>query len=124
MAISPYVIEVVSVLERTLAMAYTGDARVIVKDLMVPFGLKQSLLDLGLPSITRLLKFDSDITSSFLRDPGSWPLTACKEPGIASMQAQTLTYGHDHYAVSPIFTRPLGKHFISFDVFSIDTHIL
>ena len=52
---------------------------------MVPFGLKQSLLDLGLPSITRLLKFDSDITSSFLHDPGSWPLTACKEPGIASM---------------------------------------
>lgn len=43
-------------------MAYTGDARVIVKHLMVPLGLKQSLLDLGLPSITKLVKFDCLIT--------------------------------------------------------------
>jgi hypothetical protein len=98
--ISPYVIEVVSALERALAMAYTGDARVIVKDLMVPFGLKPSLLDLGLPSVTTLVKFDVDISQSFTHTPGNWPLTARQEPAVASKRAQTLTYGEEHYTVS------------------------
>jgi hypothetical protein len=100
MAISPYVIEVVSALERALAMAYTGDARVIVKDLMVPLGLKQSLLELGLPSITRLIKFDLDPTQSLAHNRRDWPLTQRQEPAVASMRAQTLTYGKDHYLVS------------------------
>src|ERR1700722_16641045 len=63
--ISPYVIEVVSMLERALAMAFTGDARVITKDLMGPFGLKRSLLEHGLPSIIKILNFDKSITSTF-----------------------------------------------------------
>jgi len=98
--ISPYVIEVVSVLERALAMAYTGDARVIVKDLMVPLGLKPSLLELGLPSITRLIRFDVDKTEPFTHNRGNWPLTKRREPAVASTRAQTLTFGSDHYLVS------------------------
>jgi hypothetical protein len=92
--------EVMSALERALAMAYTGDARVIVKDLMGPLGLKQSLLDMGLPSITRLIHLDVGPAKALTYHRGDWPLTSTREPAVASMRAQTLTYGHDHYLVS------------------------
>ncbi len=98
--ISPYFIEVVAMLERSLAMAYTGDARVITKDLMGPFGLKRSLLELGLPSITKLLTFDKNISQDFAHHPANWPLNKSNEPAVASRHAQTLTYGEDHWMVS------------------------
>lgn len=87
-------------LERALAMAYTGDARVITKDLMGPFGLKRSLLELGLPSIIKAINFDKSISSSFSHHPASWPLDLNNNPAIASKRAQILTYGDAHFTVS------------------------
>jgi hypothetical protein len=98
--ISNYTIEIVSMLERTLAMAYTGDARVITQALMGKFGLKQSLLKLGLPSVIRLVDFKNDISHAFVNNPANWPLTATHEPAMASKRVQMLTYGYEHYLVS------------------------
>ena len=85
------------------------DARVIVKDLMGSLGLKQSLLDLGLPSITKLVKFDHLIAQGDTH--GNWPLTNRNEPAVSSMQTQMLTYGHEHYMVSVITSSLFIIHF-------------
>jgi hypothetical protein len=98
--ISPYVIEITAVLERALAMAYTGDARVIVKGLMEPFCLKRSLLEQGLPSLTKLIRFDQSISEQFAHTPANWPLTSDNEPAVASKRCQVLTFGKDHFLVS------------------------
>ena len=87
-------------LERTLAMAYTGDARVITTDLMGPMGLKRSLMELGLPAITSLLNFDRSITKDgFTFKRANCPLDKQNGPAVASKRAQILTYGPDHFLV-------------------------
>jgi hypothetical protein len=98
--ISPYIIEVAAVLERALAMAYTGDARVIVKGLMEPFCLKRSLLEQGLPSLSKLIRFDGNISEQFAHTPANWPLTHNNEPAVASQRCQILTFGKHHFLVS------------------------
>jgi hypothetical protein len=97
--ISPYIIEVTAMLERALAMAYTGDARVITIGLMGPFGLKRSLVENGLPSIAMNLSFDHGISNQFAIRPANWPVTKYEEPAIASKRTQVLTYGEGHFAV-------------------------
>jgi hypothetical protein len=87
-------------LERALAFAYTGDARVITTQLMTPFGLKRSLIENGLPCIVKALDFDQSLSQYFTHNPAMWPLTDRGEPAIASKRAQTLTYGDDHFMVS------------------------
>jgi hypothetical protein len=85
-------------LERALAMAYTGDMRTITKYSMEPFGLKPSLMELGLPSMTHVDFFSKD-GNVFALSPSEWPLTPSKEPAVASKRTQILTYGQDHYNV-------------------------
>jgi hypothetical protein len=97
---SPYIIEVLAALERSLAFLYTGDARVITKHLMGPLGLKRSLLELGLPSITKVLNFEENIAKTFAHHPANWPLTDSNEPAVASERTQILTFGKEHFVVS------------------------
>jgi hypothetical protein len=98
--VSPYTLEVTGLLERTLAFAYTGDARVITKDLMEPFGLKRSLIEHGLPCILKSLNFNKAISQLFAHNATMWPLTRkTKEPAVSSKRAQMLTYGEDHFLV-------------------------
>ena len=85
--------------ERALAMAYTGDARVITNDLMGPFCLKRSLIELGLPSISKALNFDKSIALEFAHHPANWPLNKFGEPAVASKRSQVLTFGQDHFMV-------------------------
>jgi hypothetical protein len=100
-SISPYLVEVVAMVERALAMAYTGDARVITKNLMEPFGLKHSLIELGLPSITKAINLNNSLSKSFPHRE-QWPLTASGEPAVASKKSLILTFGNDQYTVSDI----------------------
>ncbi len=97
--ISPYIIEVVAMLERALAFAYTGDSRVLTKTLMGPFGLSRSLIELGLPAITTI-DFNTHLSRHFAHNPALWPLTSSREPAVASKRALSLTYGDDHFYVS------------------------
>ena len=87
-------------LERSLAMAYTGDARVITTDLMGPFRLKRSLIEHGLPSITMGLSFNQGLAEYFAQSPANWPLNKFQEPAISSKRAQVLTYSIDHFTVN------------------------
>lgn len=97
--ISPYVIEISAALERALAMAYTGDARVITSDIMKPFGLQKSLIEHGLPCIAVDLTFDQSLAKNFIINPANWPVNKLGEPAVASKRTQILTYGESHYIV-------------------------
>ena len=99
-ASSPYIIEVTTMLERALAMAYTGDARVITSRLMKPFGLERSLIEHGLPSITAALTFDLSIAKDMVVNPANWPSNKNQEPAMASKRSQVLTCGDAHFMVS------------------------
>jgi hypothetical protein len=104
-------------LERALAMAYTGDARVITKDLMGPFGLKRSLIENGLPSICNFIEFQGEHALGFSHLPTNWPLTKDNRPAFASKRAQTLTYSLNHFQVCISPPAPL---FISIEQYFID----
>lgn len=97
--VSPYVIEVAAILERALAMAYTGDARVITRQLMAPFGLLQSLVHYGIPSFVPAISFDSHISTQFHLHPDHWPTDNSGLPAVSSKRAQCLTYGDAHFYV-------------------------
>jgi len=58
--VTPYVIDVVAILEQALAFAYTGDARVTMAQLMTQFGLKWSLIEKN--CLVRALDFDHNIS--------------------------------------------------------------
>jgi hypothetical protein len=101
-SISPYVIEIIAALERALAMAFTGDPRSITTDLMGPLGLRKSLVEKGLPTLTTKFTFDLDLANGFSSNPSQWPLNSNNEPAIASKRVQLLTYGEAHYMVRTI----------------------
>src|ERR1700684_4192268 len=54
---TPQVVELCSVLERALAYAHTGNAKVIATSLMRPLWLVKSLLEQGLPTFAPSVRF-------------------------------------------------------------------
>jgi hypothetical protein len=110
MPVSPYIIEIVAALERALAFAYTGDARVITKDLMGPIGLRKSLVEQGLPAIISGIKLDTSLSMHFVRNAPLWPHGEGGWPATASKRGQTLTYGNDHWMVCFSFSFPSVSH--------------
>src|SRR5262245_29096789 len=96
----PYHVEVMAMLERAMAYMFTGDARVIVKSLMGPYGLKHSLVELGLPAITLDIAFDEQLATPIALKRANWPLVGRQEPAVASRRSQLLNYGEDHCKVS------------------------
>jgi hypothetical protein len=98
----PHLLEFTSALERALAYAMSGNARVLSKGVMEPLWISRALLDVGMPMIRRVYNYGTDIT---LSDPvtiltSCWPLDKRgKYPAIASKYTHIINYGQDHYLV-------------------------
>ncbi|KAG2335701.1 hypothetical protein BDR05DRAFT_953879 [Suillus weaverae] len=91
-------VELCSVLERTLAYAHTGNARVLATRLMRPLWLVQSLLEQGLPTFAPSIRTTSAINNPITISASDWPtLDNLNVPAIASKRSQVLTYGSDHF---------------------------
>jgi hypothetical protein len=99
---TPETIELCSILERTLAYAHTGNAKVIATSLMRPFWLVPSLLELGLPTLSPKIRISSSsLTTPITVSPADWPtLTDMRVPAISSKRSQILTYSQDHFEVT------------------------
>ncbi|KAG2346319.1 hypothetical protein BDR05DRAFT_997329 [Suillus weaverae] len=95
------VVELCSVLERTLAYAHTGNARVLASKLMRPLWLVQSLLEQGLPTFAPSVRMTSSISNPIAISAADWPTSDnLNVPAIASKRSQVLTYGNDHFEAS------------------------
>ncbi|KAG2063361.1 hypothetical protein BDR04DRAFT_1163843 [Suillus decipiens] len=92
------IVELCSVLERTLAYAHTGNARVIASQLMRPLWLVQSLLEQGLPTFAPSVRLATSISNPISISSADWPTSDnLNVPAIASKRSQVLTYGNDHF---------------------------
>ena len=104
-------VELASALERALAYAFGGNAKVLSRALMSPLWLSRGIIDQGMPC----LNIDKILGSGILANPHdpviirseNWPVTPsgrANYPAIASKRAQMLTYGDSHYMVSQFST--------------------
>lgn len=98
----PSAIEVCCALERTLAYAYTGNAKVLSRALMEPLFITRSLLEHGLPTInTDIVKFLSTPESRVIIIEKEWPTTKAG-PITCSKGAHILRYGMSSWMVRNI----------------------
>lgn len=98
---SPQSIEICAVLERSLAFAHTGNAKVLASKLMKPLWLITSLLEQGLPTFNPCVRMSFLPAIPIAVSPANWPtVTSMKAPAIASQRSQVLTYGQQHFEVS------------------------
>ncbi|KAG2353802.1 hypothetical protein BDR07DRAFT_1495656 [Suillus spraguei] len=82
-------VELCSVLERTLAYAHTGNARVLATRLMRPLWLVQSLLEQGLPTFAPCIRTTTAINNPIAISAVDWPtLDNLNVPAIASKRSQ------------------------------------
>lgn len=89
-----------SALERSLAYAHTGNAKVLSTSLMHPLWLSRGIIDQGMPSLSSILSPVLQSTNVPVIDTSMWPDGGGgRFPAIASKRAQILTYGEAHYAV-------------------------
>lgn len=94
-------IEICAMLERALAYAHTGNAKVLSSSLMKPFWLVRSLLQQGWPTMAPTVRLVATTTIPVSVSPADWPIvTRSNLPAIASKRAQILNYGLDHFEVS------------------------
>jgi hypothetical protein len=98
---SPHQVELCSAVERSIAYAHTGNAKVIATSLMGPLWLSHSLLNDGLPTLSRdIVRIISGDSVEVLIHTHLWPINGqYKIPVIASKKSQILTYGLEHYTV-------------------------
>ncbi|KAG2335389.1 hypothetical protein BDR05DRAFT_954111, partial [Suillus weaverae] len=88
------VVELCSVLERTLAYAHTGNARVLASKLMRPLWLVQSLLEQGLPTFAPSVRMTSSISNPIAISSADWPTSDnLNVPAIASKRSQAYKAG-------------------------------
>ncbi|KAG1793563.1 hypothetical protein EV424DRAFT_1354195 [Suillus variegatus] len=91
-------VELCSVLERALAYAHTGNARVLAARLMRPLWLIQSMLEQGLPTFAPSVCTTTTINNPITISAADWPTSDnLNVPAIASKRTQVLTYGNDHF---------------------------
>lgn len=99
--VEPCTIEFVSMLERTLNYAHTGNAAVLTKKLMDRAWLSLGLLIDGFPAlsdafIARNALFSGQITVR----QDCWPVDrSTRRPLTSSQRSQELTYGSEHFEV-------------------------
>jgi hypothetical protein len=101
----PYTsLELMSILERALNFAHTGNTRVLCKEAMQYMGIAQALVQDGMPTFWPGLRFK--ILDSI---PGiipyillpEWPLDEnSKTPHLPSRRSVVYNYGHQHLQVS------------------------
>ncbi|KAI5995892.1 hypothetical protein EDD15DRAFT_2195367 [Pisolithus albus] len=97
----PCTIEFVSMLERTLNYAHTGNAAVLCKRLMDRTWLSLGLIHDGFPCLSNAFIAHGSLTNGQLtvRADG-WPTDpSTHRPLTSSRRCQELTYGSDHYKV-------------------------
>ncbi|TFK59308.1 hypothetical protein BDN72DRAFT_865263, partial [Pluteus cervinus] len=95
---APEVVELTAVLERTLAYAHTGNAKVLSTRLMAPLWILTSLLEQGLPVLDPnhvRFHFGGEYPLSYPLN--RWPLLPGYQPVSASRRVQELTYGNLHF---------------------------
>jgi hypothetical protein len=98
---SPQMIEMCAMLERALAYAHTGNAKVLSSSLMRPFWLVRSLLQQGWPTMAPTIRLIATTTIPVSVSPADWPIvTRSNLPAIASKRSQVITYGLDHFEAS------------------------
>lgn len=97
---SPYIVELSSVLERALNVAHTGNVRVIATSLMNPLFVGRSLVDHGTPTLS-----DHIIMGQTANDPVHIPDIkfprnhTTRQPLTASKRSQIFNYGVQHWEV-------------------------
>lgn len=97
---SPQMIEICAMLERALAFAHTGNAKVLSSSLMRPFWLIRSLVQQGFPTMAQTVRLVTTTTIPVSVSPSDWPIVARSNlPAIASKRSQVVTYGADHFEV-------------------------
>ncbi|KAG0692492.1 hypothetical protein DFH29DRAFT_1046484 [Suillus ampliporus] len=95
---SPQMVELCAMLERALAYAHTGNAKVLASSLMRPFWLIRSLLEQGLPTLAPTVHCEVSGVLPVSVSPADWPTVTCLNlPAIASKRSQILTYGAEHF---------------------------
>lgn len=98
--VSPYAIEVCCALERTLAYAYTGNAKVLSRALLEPLFISRSLLDYGLPTInSNLIKIFSTSHEKVVIVDKDWPISK-SGPITCSKGSHVMRYGERSWMVS------------------------
>ncbi|KAG2356306.1 hypothetical protein BDR07DRAFT_1380905 [Suillus spraguei] len=111
---SPQMIEICAMLERALAFAHTGNAKVLSSSLMRPFWLIRSLLQQGWPTMASTIRIMATTTIPVSVSPADWPVvTHSNLPAIASKRSQIITYGLDHFELS--IHNPSPNLFMQYD---------
>lgn len=95
----PDLVEMVAVLERVLAYAHTGNAKVLSRGLMGPMWLVTSLIEHGLPTLAPGIYLAANSPLPIQLPLSGWPEVNNK-PGSASQRALVLTYGASLYGVT------------------------
>lgn len=99
----PDLIELVAALERTLAYAHTGNAKVLSRRLMRPMWLVQSLFEHGPPTLAPAIHVQINEARPIYLPLAVWPHTGGK-PASATQRALSLTYGDTHYQVQRLYS--------------------
>lgn len=98
--VSPYVVELASVLERTLNVAHTGNVAVIATTLMNRLYVGRSLMDHGTPTFNESVKMGHTHDDAVYVPEVLWPYNSdTREPITASRRSQIFNYGTDHWEV-------------------------
>lgn len=99
--VSPYHLELTSILERIVNYGHTGNAAVIATTLMNPLWVGMSLPEHGTPTFNTLFEMGETATDPAYITDTLWPRNALtKAPYTASKRSQILNYGQNHWEVS------------------------
>lgn len=107
--VSPYIVELASVLERTLNVAHTGNVGVIATTLMDRLYVGRSLVDHGSPTFHDCIKMGLSPQDTLHVPDILWPRhPVTREPFTASRRSQIFNYGMDQWEVSRLPTSSLA----------------
>lgn len=102
--VSPYIVELISMLERAYNFGHTGSCKVIIRSLMDAFWLSLGIKHDGFPCLNarlRAMLSETNLDRIVEMLCNVWPSDPeTKEPVCASSKAQIYAYGAAHWAVS------------------------
>lgn len=97
---SPYIIETVAMLERTLNYGHTGSTRVLARSLMDSTWLSIGCIHDGFPALSTEFINHALLQQEKIRPSQlSWPMHATQGPLTTTKRALELTYGGDFFLV-------------------------
>lgn len=109
--VSPYDIEFMAMLERTLNYGHTGSGRVLSRRLMDRAFMSLGIVHDGFPCInSSYISFGDLSLKKVSVNTAQWPMnTSTMRPLTCSKRAQELTYDEKHYQVSQVPTVELTR---------------